>query len=179
VYPRVRVSEYPNPALRSVLVRTVVPYVPVWLFGTVLGLLLARLGLAGTALALPRIDDFLLVYSLLVLVLVSVVGFYQYRSTPARIAIGVDGLLAWRGPDAREELVDLPFPQVRTVVGRGLFGFRVEGRTRGSPEGPIVWLNLTPENAERVAAAWLAWKAREAEAEPPFPGLAVGPAMVD
>jgi hypothetical protein len=169
------VSEYPNPALRSVLVRTVVPYVPVWLFGTVLALALDRIGIVGGALALPRIDDFLLVYSLLVLALVALVGYYQYQSTPARIAIGVEGVLAWRGSDDRGAVMDLPFPQVRTVVGRGLFGFRVEGRPASAPDGPIVWINLTPENAERVAAAWLAWKAREVDSEPPFPGLPAGP----
>jgi hypothetical protein len=173
------VSEYPNPALRSVLLRTIVPYVPVWLFGSVLAILLARAGLVGSALALPRIDDFLLVYSLLVLLLVGVVGFYQYRSTPARIAIGVEGLIAWRGSGDADAAIDLPFPQVRTVVGRGLFGFRVEGRTATAPQGPVVWLNLTPENAERVAAAWLAWRAREAEPEPPPGGRAAGAATAE
>jgi len=172
------VSEFPNPALRSILVRTIAPFLPVWLFGTVLALVLARLGVDGISLALPRVDDFLLVYSILVLALVSLVGYYQYQSTPARIAIGVEGLLAWHGHDDRGAVVDLPFPQVRTVVGRGLFGFRVEGRTASAPTGPIVWLNLTPENAERVAAAWLAWKARQAEPDPPFPGIAAGPAWV-
>jgi hypothetical protein len=169
------VSEYPNPALRSVVLRTMVPYVPVWMFGTVLALLLARLGLAGTALALPRLDDFLVVYSVLVLALVALVGYYQYRSTPSRIAIGVEGLLAWHGVGEGADVVDLPYPQVRTVVGRGLFGFRVEGRTASAPDGPIVWLNLTPENAERVAAAWLAWKARETDSETGFPGAATAP----
>ena len=169
-------SEYPNPALRSVLLRTIVPYVPVWLFGTVLALLLARYGLAGTAFVLPRVDDFLLVYSLLVLALVALVGYYQYRSTPARIALGVEGLLAWHGSDPASPVVNLPFPQVRTVVGRGLLGFRVEGRAASAPDGPILWLNLTPENAERVAAAWLAWKSRETESDSPFAGLPAAPA---
>ncbi|MCI4361538.1 MAG: hypothetical protein L3J91_07510, partial [Thermoplasmata archaeon] len=114
------------------------------------------------------------------LALVSLVAYYQYRSTPARIAIGVGGLLAWHGSGERSSVVDLPFPQVRTVVGVGLFGFRIEGRTAAAPSGPIVWLNLTAENAERVAAAWLAWKAREAEpeADPVFPGMATGPAWI-
>jgi hypothetical protein len=169
------VSEYPNPALRSILLRTVAPFVPVWLFGTVLALVLAQYGLVGNSLAVPRVADFLLVYSVLVVALVGLVAFYQFQSTPARIALGVDGLLAWRSSAEREGVVDLPFGQLRTVVGRGLFGYRVEGRPAATPQGPIIWLNLTPENAERVAAAWLAWKAREVEPEPAFPGLAASP----
>ncbi len=172
-------SEYPNPALRSILTRTIVPFVPVWLFGTVLALLLAQFGLVGANLALARVEDFLLVYSLLVVALVGLLAYYQYTSTPARIAIGVDGLLAWHGADAIAKVVALPFGQIRTVVGRGLFGYRVEGRPASSPSGPIAWLNLTPENAERVAAAWLAWKARETDSEPPFPGIAAAPAWSD
>ena len=171
--------EYANPALRSILVRTTVPFVPVWLFGTVLALLLAQLGLVGSALAVSRIEDFLLVYSVLVIALVALLAYYQYRSTPGRIAIGVDGLLAWHGSETGEGVVALPFDQVRTVVGRGLFGYRVEGRASSAASGPIAWLNLTPENAERVAAAWLAWKAREAEPEAPFLGIAASPAWRD
>ncbi|MCI4340440.1 MAG: hypothetical protein L3K06_02810 [Thermoplasmata archaeon] len=172
-------SEYPNPALRSILLRTIVPFVPVWLFGTVLALLLAQLGLVRSALAVGRVEDFLLVYSTLVVALVGLLAFYQYRSTPGRIAIGVDGLLAWHGSETGASVVALPFEQLRTVVGRGLFGYRVEGRPASAPRGPIAWLNLTPENAERVAAAWLAWKAREAEPEPPFLGIAASPAWRD
>lgn len=170
-------SEFPNPALRSVLARTVATFVPVWLFGTVLALSLAQWGVVAGALEWNRVVAFLGVYSLLVVVLVGVVAGYQYSSTPARIAVGVDGVLGWRGTGAREAVVDLPFSQVRTVVGHSILGYRVEGRARARPSGPVHWLNLTPENAERVAAAWLAWKAREAEPEPPMPGLAAAGAL--
>jgi len=172
------VSEYPNPALRSILLRTTVPFVPIWLLGTVLALLLAQLGLVGASLGLPRVTDFLAVYSVLVIALVGLLAVYQYHSTPEHIAVGVEGLLAWHDRDDRARVVNLPFDQFRTVVGRGLFGYRVEGRAASEPKGPVLWLNLTPENAERVAAAWLAWKAREAEPEPVFPGMAAAPAWL-
>ncbi|HEY6238230.1 MAG TPA: hypothetical protein VIZ68_03485 [Thermoplasmata archaeon] len=156
--------DYPNPALRSVLVRTLGPLVPVWLFGLVLAFSLHQLGLVGGSLPVANIDVFLAIDSLLVIALMALLAFYQYRSTPGTVRVDVDGVTGWvaRRGGEREgagQRLAFPYANVLAVVRGGLFGYRVEARPPSS--GAVDWLNLTADNAERVGAAWQAWRERE------------------
>ena len=160
-------THYPNPVFRSIVLRTVGPFVPVWLFGVVVGLFLDQLGLNGS---LPHVEvlAFLAFYTLLVWALVAALLIRQYQSSPLEVLVDVDGVvgLVHRGRARADEhgrtALTFPFDQISGVAPAGVFGARVEGRpndTRG-----IDWLNLTPENAERLTVAWQAWKQREAGA---------------
>jgi hypothetical protein len=158
------VPDYPNPALRSVLVRTLGPLVPVWLFGLVLAFSLHQLGLVGGSLPVANINFFLAIDSLLVIALMVLLASYQYRSTPGTVRVDVDGVTGWvarRGgeQEGAGQRLAFPYGSVLAVVRGGLFGYRVEARPRSS--GPVDWLNLTADNAERVGAAWEAWRERE------------------
>ena len=159
----------PNPALRTVLLRTLGPLVPVWLFGLVLAFSLDRLGLSGGPLPLPNIELFLLVDSALVIVLMLFLGTYQYRSTPRAVRVDVDGVVGWvpRAGGEREndrQRLMFPYASLRAVVQGSLFGYRVEARPPGSRS--VDWLNLTAANAALVAAAWDAWRQRQLGGEP-------------
>ena len=156
--------DYPNPAIRGVLARTLGPLVPVWLFALVVAFTLNELGLVGGPLPVANLGDFLAVDTVLVVALMALLAVYQYRSTPGRIRVDVDGVTGWvarRGGerDAAGQRLAFPYASVHAVVRGGLFGYRVEGRPR--TPGPIDWLNLTAENADRVGAAWAAWRERE------------------
>lgn len=167
-------TSYPNPALRSVAVRTIGPFLPVWLFGVVLGLLLDRLGPTGS-LGTAEVLAFLGFYTLLSWALVIGLFLRQYQSTPEAVTIDVDGVAAAlhrRGgtaPDGRRTVL-FPYRQISSLVGGGLTGWRVEGRPDGSRR--LDWINLTEENAGRVADALESWRRREA----PEPGGATSPA---
>lgn len=158
-------AEYPNPVFRSIVARTVGPFVPVWLFGVVVGLFLDRLGLNGS-LPSPEVLGFLAFYTLLVWALVAGLLIRQYQSSPEEVEVDVDGvagLVHRRGggtiDDPRRRLF-LPFDRISSVAASGIFGARVEGRPSGA--GGVDWLNLTDANAERLREAWRAWKQREA-----------------
>ena len=159
----------PNPALRSVLARTLGPLVPVWLFGLVLAFSLDRLGLTGGPLPLPNIELFLVVDSALVIALMTLLASYQYRSTPRTLRVDVDGITGWvpRAGGEREhdrQRLQFPYGSLRAVVRGSLFGYRVEARPEG--RSTIDWFNLTAANAALVAAAWDAWLQRQAAVEP-------------
>jgi hypothetical protein len=158
------VSDYANPAIRSVLLRTLGPIVPVWLFGLVFAFTLSQLGVVGGPLPVANLADFLAVDTLLVVALMTLLAVYQYRSTPTTVRVDVDGVTGWvarRGGerDGGGQRLAFPYESVHAVVRGGLFGYRVEARPR--PTGPVDWLNLTAENADRVGAAWAAWRERE------------------
>jgi hypothetical protein len=161
------VTSYPNPALRSVAIRTIGPFVPVWLFGIVFGLLLDRLGPTGT-LDHVQVLAFLSFYTLLSGALVAALLLRQYQSTPSAVDIDVGGIVApvhRRGgtlPDGRRA-VTIPYGGISALVGGGLTGWRIEGRP--SDTGRLDWINLTEENASRVADALDAWRRREAPEE--------------
>jgi hypothetical protein len=164
------VQEYPNPVLRGILLRTLAPFLPIWLFGIVLALELRTSSLVPGALGRPQLVDFLLVYSLLVVALMAFLALVQYRSTPRSVAIDVDGIfgrLPGRGapPEAGAGNASIPYTQVRTIAQGGLFGYRVEARSTPDPGAADAWWNLSEENAQRVAAAWLAWRDRERPAD--------------
>lgn len=159
------VAEYPNPVFRSIVLRTVGPFVPVWLFGVVVGLFLDRLGLDGS-LPSPEVLGFLAFYTLLVWALVAGLLIRQYQSSPEHVQVDVDGvagLVHRRGggssPDPRRRLF-LPFERISAVAASGIFGARVEGRPADA--AGVDWLNLTDANAEMLREAWQAWKQREA-----------------
>jgi hypothetical protein len=153
-------TEYPNPVLRSVLLRTLAPLVPVWLFGCVLALVLNNLGLVAGPVGLPRISDFLVVYSTLVLALLVLLAVYQYRSSPSTIVLEPDGVTGVVPRREGEGRLTFPYTHIRSLAGGDLFGYRVEGRPGEDGSRPLDWINLTPENAERVTAAWAAWRRR-------------------
>lgn len=158
----------PNPALRSVLLRTLGPLIPIWLFGLVLAFTLHQLGLTGGPLPVPNIELFLVIDSALVVALMAFLGIYQYRSTPVMVRVDFDGVTGWvpRSGGAREhdrQRLAFPYPTLRAVVEGSLFGYRVEARAaKGSG---VDWLNLTPSNAALVAAAWEAWRQRQRVAD--------------
>jgi hypothetical protein len=156
--------EYPNPIFPAVVGRTVGPFIPVWLFGVVVGLLLDSSGLNGS-LGHAQVLEFLGFYSLLVGALVAALLIRQYQSSPVAVDVDVDGLVGWvyrRGGEnshGRRKLL-FPFGGISTVSGGGILGCRVEGRRADGNSSD--WLNLTKENAERLSVAWQAWKQREA-----------------
>ena len=154
----------PNPALRGVLFRTLAPLVPVWMGGLVLAFSLHQLGLTGGPLPLPNLQLFLTFDSLLVVALMAMLAFYQYRSTPNEVRVDLDGVTGWvpRRGDPRDrdrQKLSFPYPAVRSVVEGSLFGYRVEARDAAGRS--VDWFNLTPSNAALVAAAWQAWRERE------------------
>lgn len=156
--------EYPNPIFPTVAGRTIGPFVPVWLFGVIVGLLLDGAGLNGS-LGHVQVLEFLAFYTLLVGALVAALLIRQYQSSPVAVAVDVDGFAGWvyrRGGEhahGRRRMV-FPFSGISAVSGGGLLGCRVEGRP--TDDRGTDWLNLTQENAERLSVAWHAWKQREA-----------------
>jgi len=157
------VTSYPNPVLRSVAVRTLGPFLPVWLAGLVLGLALDQLGPAG-ALDHAQVLAFLGFYTLLSWALFIGLFLRQYQSTPQSVRIDVEGVAAdlpRRGGSVPGNLrtLTLPYARISTLVGGGLTGWRIEGRPEGI--GRLDWINLTEENAGRVADAMEAWRERE------------------
>ncbi len=161
-------TSYPNPALRSVALRTLGPFLPVWLSGLVLGLLLDRLGPTGT-LDEVEVIAFLAFYTLLSWAMV--VGLFL-RQVPEHAGVSGDRRPGDRrsrpssrgtAPDGRR-LLNIPYGQISALSGGGLTGWRIEGRPEGA--GRLDWINLTEENAGRIADALDSWRRREAP-EPP------------
>ncbi len=149
--------------------RTVGPFIPVWLFGVVFGLLLDRLGPTGT-LDNVQVLAFLSFYTLLSGALVAALFLRQYQSSPEAVEIDTSGVLAPvhrrpADPQDGRRLLRFPYERISTVVGGGLTGWRIEGRPADS--GRLDWINLTEENAGRVADAIDAWRQREAPEEVP------------
>jgi hypothetical protein len=164
-------TEFPNPVFRSVLLRDVAPFLPVWVFGLLVAVLLDTYGLGGPRLSISRLDSFVAIYSVLVLALLGLFIYRHYQSSPTRIEIGADYVRGWvprRASDVSGSggMVEFPFPRVVGLSGGGFFGPRVLARDipRGRSSRSIRtfdWLHLTPENAERVAAALRSWRARQ------------------
>lgn len=153
---------YPNPVLRSVAIRTIGPFVPVWLFGTVFGL---ALGLWGPDGGYDRVQllAFLGFYTLLVFALVLAFFLRQYQSSPESLEIDVDGITGAvhrRGANAGPQRLAIPYDRISSLSAGGLFGWRIEGRPTGSER--LDWFNLTAENAGHVADALTAWRSRQA-----------------
>jgi hypothetical protein len=149
-------EEHPNRVLPTLLVRDLLPFLPVWLFGVVLAVTLDSSGLVGPRLPLGDIDHFAGYYSLLVAAMGSVNLLRHYRSAPRGISVSADGVgLTFSGArgDVGPEL--LPFERVHAVYLSGFFGPHLEsvGAGAGTRSMP-----LTAENARSVASAWTRWR---------------------
>jgi hypothetical protein len=174
--------DYPNPVVKSVLARDVIPFVPVWLFGVVIAAVLDAFRVDNRGLPVATFFEFAVVYSGVVLALGFGLFYRHFRSCPATIRIDVDGLTGYvhRASGTPEKAVPVTFPysSFHSITGGGFFGPRVVARNvPGGPNGkPRRWdfLHLTPENAARVAAAYQAWVAREGpEAGGDMPGAII------
>lgn len=164
-------TEFPNPVFRSVLLRDLAPFIPVWVFGLLVAVLLDTYGLGGPRLSITRLDAFVAVYSLLVAVLLGVFVYRHYQSSPTRIEIGADYVRGWVPRRASTStppagVVEFPFGRVVGLTGGGFFGARILARDipRENPRRrprSFDWLHLTPENAERVGAALRQWRASQ------------------
>lgn len=166
--------DYPNPVLKTVLLRDLAPYAPVWLFGIVLAAILDAYRFGNAGVALPTFFEFAVVYSALVGGLLFAVFYRHYRSSPSSIRVEVDGVTGMvprssGTPEARTPIT-LPYTSIYAVTQGGFFGPRVVARAvPNAPSGRTArweWLHLTPENAVRVAEAYRAWQARESPAGP-------------
>ncbi|HZY71003.1 MAG TPA: hypothetical protein VFF67_08530 [Thermoplasmata archaeon] len=171
--------EYPNPVLKTVLLRDLAPYAPVWLLGIVLAAVLDAYRFGNSGVPLPTFFEFAVVYSALVGGLLFAVFYRHYRSSPSSIRVEVDGVTgmvprASGTPEVRTALT-LPYASFVAVNQGGFFGPRIVARAIPiAPSGKTVrweWLHLTPENAVRVADAYRAWQARES---PPSLGVVAG-----
>lgn len=156
--------EFDNPVARSLFLRFLGPLVPVWLVGATLVIVLDRFSLGGPALTDPGLGLLLAVYSLLVAGLVSGLYFNEYRRSPGRIALSVDAVTGEFIGRARRP-VEFTYGSILRILPTAYFPARVEAR---SATGPIAWMNLTEENARRLAEAWGAWRER-AERTAPAP----------
>lgn len=164
--------EYPNPVVRAVIAREVIPFVPVWLFGVVVAASLDTFRVANGGLPVATFFEFAVVYSALVLALGFALFYRHFRSCPSLLRVEVDGItgLVPRSAGAPEKPVEVRFPYAsfHSITGGGFYGPRVFARNVSTgPSGKLRrwdFLHLTPENATRVAAAYQAWRARESEA---------------
>ncbi|MCI4349915.1 MAG: hypothetical protein L3K15_00130 [Thermoplasmata archaeon] len=161
--------EYPNPVVKSVLARDVIPFVPVWLFGIVIAAVLDAFRVDNQGLPVATFFEFAVVYSAVVLALGFGLFYRHFRSCPATIKIDVDGLTGYvprsSGTPEKSVPVTFPYSSFHSITGGGFFGPRVVARNveEGTDGKPRRWdfLHLTSANAARVAAAYRAWMARE------------------
>ncbi|MCI4319702.1 MAG: hypothetical protein L3K23_06195 [Thermoplasmata archaeon] len=160
--------EYPNPVVKSVIARDIVPFVPVWLFGVVLAASLDAFRVANGGLPVATFFEFALVYTAVVLGLGFALFYRHFRSCPSRIHVDVEGITGFvpRSAGAPEAPVEVRFPYAsfHSITGGGFYGPRVFARNVPTgPKGKLRrwdFLHLTPENATRVAAAYRAWRER-------------------
>ncbi|MCI4337165.1 MAG: hypothetical protein L3K17_08275 [Thermoplasmata archaeon] len=149
--------EFDNHVTRSIFLRFVGPLFPVWLFGAVFVILLDRLSLGGPSLNDRDLGLLLGIYSILVSGLVSVLYYAEWRRSPTRVTLSFEGVSGQVGGGTRPPII-FPYNSIVRVHPPGFFTARVEAK----PEGrPIDWMNLTPENALRLAEAWSAWRERQ------------------
>lgn len=149
-------EEWPNRVLPTLLVRDLLPFLPVWLFGVVLAVTLDSSGLVGPRLPLGDIDHFAVYYSLLVAAMGSVNLLRHYHSAPRRISVSPEGVgLTFSEKPGAGGPELLPFDRVRAVYLSGFFGPHLEavGLASGTRSLP-----LTAENARSVANAWTRWR---------------------
>lgn len=152
--------EFDNPVARSVFLRFVGPLVPVWLVGATLVIVLDRFSLGGPTLSDRDLGLLLAIYSLLVAGLVSALYYHEYRRSPGRIALTVDAV-SGEFPGRPRPAVEFTYGSILRILPPSYFPARVEAR---SGAGTIAWMNLTEENALRVAEAWGAWHERATRA---------------
>ena len=148
--------EFDNPVARSVFLRFVGPLVPVWLVGATLVIVLDRFSLGGPSLTDRDLGLLLGLYSIFVAALVSVLYYHEYRRSPSRIALSVDAVSGEFGGAARPAM-EFTYGSILRILPPSFFPARVEAR---SVTGAVAWMNLTAENALRLAEAWGAWAER-------------------
>ena len=141
--------EVDNPVARSVFLRFLGPLVPVWLVGATLVVVLDRFSLGGPSLTDRDLGLLLAVYSVFVAALVSVLYYHEYRRSPRRIALSVDAVSGEFAGGTRPA-VEFPYASILRILPPSYFPARVEAR---SVAGAVAWLNLTEENALRLAEA--------------------------
>lgn len=148
--------EFDNPVAQSVFLRFLGPLVPVWLVGATLVIVLDRFSLGGPSLSDRDLGLLLAVYSVFVAALVSALYYHEYRRSPRRIALTVDAVSGEFGAGARPA-VEFTYGSILRIIPPSYFPARVEAR---SVTGGIAWMNLTEQNALRLAEAWGAWSER-------------------
>ncbi len=150
--------EFDNPVSRAIFVRFVGPLVPVWLAGAALMFLLNRLTVEGPPLTAPATGLLLGIYSILVAALVSLLYYREWGHSPVRLELSVDGV-SGRFLRSRRPEVSFSYGRILRIQPPGYFVPRVEARSEGG--GSVEWINLTEENALRLAEAWGAWRERD------------------
>ncbi|MCI4367959.1 MAG: hypothetical protein L3K09_00110 [Thermoplasmata archaeon] len=156
-------QEFPNPVVRTVLVRDVGPFVPVWLFGVVLAVSLDRLGLGVAPLPLGNLAAFTGAYTTLVFGLVGVRFYWDRLNCPRAISLDGDQVVGLAGSPSASGPKRIPFGSIHAISVGGLFAPRLDARP-AQPDGRSHrWevLFLTRENAVRVRDAWEEWVRRE------------------
>ncbi|MCI4330391.1 MAG: hypothetical protein L3K19_00890 [Thermoplasmata archaeon] len=149
-------DERSNPVLPALLLRDLLPFLPVWVFGVVLAVSLDDLHLVGPRLPLGTIDQFAVYYTVLAAGMAAINLLRHYRSAPRSIAIGRDGLeLSFGSANSSTPRRSVPFERVRAVYLSGFFGPHLDA---APVDGGWMSMPLTPENAHAVATAWTAWR---------------------
>ncbi len=137
--------------------RFVGPLFPVWMVGAALILFLDRLSVEGAPLGSTQLGLLLVVYSVLMGGLVSLLYYHEWAHSPGRVELSVDGIAGhFEGAPRRDRLFD--YARILRILPPGYFSSRVEARSEGGIR--VDWLNLTEENALRLAEAWAAWRER-------------------
>ncbi len=150
--------EFENPVGQKVFLRFVGPLFPVWMVGAALILFLDRLSVEGHPLGPLDLAVLLVVYSLLMGGLVSLLYYHEWGHSPSRMELSSAGVAGhFEGSQRRDREFD--YERILRILPEGYFTPRVEARSIGGTS--IDWMNLTEENALRLAEAWAAWRERD------------------
>lgn len=149
--------EFENPVSGAVFLRFAGPLIPVWLVGAVFVLVLDRFSVGGGQLPAIDLGLLLAIYSIMVAGLVSALFYREWRRSPTRVELSFEGVTG-RFPSHRSPEGRFDYPRIVRIQRPGYFTARVEARTEGGSS--VEWMNLTRENALRVAEAWDAWRER-------------------
>ena len=149
--------EFENPVSGAVFLRLAGPLIPVWLGGATLVLILDRYSVGGSSLSASGLGVLLLVYSVMVAVLVSALYYREWSRSPNRVELSVEGV-SGKFPGRAERPTQFDYARILRIQRPGYFTARVEARSEGG--AAVEWMNLTSENALRLAEAWGAWRER-------------------
>ena len=153
--------EFDNPVTSAIFLRFAGPLIPVWLGGAVLVLVLDQYSVGGGPLSTPDLGLLLVLYSLMVGGLVSLLFYREWSRSPVRVELSYEGVQGrFRGSATRDQTFD--YARILRVSPPGYFTARVEARSEGGAS--VDWMNLTSENALRLAEAWGAWRERDLSA---------------